>query len=148
MEHGTGTMKGVDDDKLKIIAQSAPLIRESVETGNLEEFAQFLQEQGMDIPKERLSEFRDYVILRRPDCMDLIPAARARLREKCLSEQDVQPTVDYLSTIMGEVELSCGDCKHFTNPPMDGDGVDEQKPCLQLGALHDDSICYGFVIAQ
>lgn len=134
------------------LARFGEIVRESIRTGELTEFATFLAEQGVQVNDElpthwstsKLEHLRDLVILRRLDLKDLAPAARERLRARALDTQStIFRAVDYDAAINAGETPRCRDCVHFVIAPHDGlPGGD--KSCVELGAKGLDAACFGY----
>lgn len=130
------------------LAALGDIVRESVQTGDLQRFAEFLLEQQIAIQEGLLEQVRDLVILRRLDLKDLEPAARERLRARVLSTQDPQQaTDDYTSEALAGRTPRCLDCHYFATAPCDESSGGDQS-CVELGAKGGDEACIGFTKKQ
>lgn len=124
------------------------VVRESVQTGDLERFATYLAEQGISMPTEQLEHFRDLVIVRRLDLKDLEPAARERLRARTLKTQSsLLQSADYRAAVERGETPRCRDCAHFVTAPHD-DTPGGEKSCVELGTKGVDAACFGYTISK
>jgi hypothetical protein len=153
LEDFEGVIKSMNEQRLaeapEHVRQLGLVIRRSVRTKSVMGLRRFLVRHKVladddQILMKHLRSFRDYLITQRVDLKDLEPAARSRLRQATLRQQDEdQMTSDYkLTTARGE-SLFCRNCRWFVAAPNDGDG-DATKSCVELGTKGADAACFGF----
>jgi len=122
------------------------ILRKSVTDGDLEPLAQFLAKHEIDVPRDKLEQFRDLLIVRRLDLKDLEPDARRRLRSRVVADQDeAQMTPDYLAAKRAGITPRCRGCRYFTIPPNDG-SPNGDKACVSLGTKGVDEACFGYTV--
>lgn len=131
------------------ILELGEILRQSIETNELDQFRSFLKKHNVDIAggQRELETFRDLLIVRRIDTKDLEPEARARLRSRTLGSEDQRMiSADYKAVANTGVIPHCRDCRWFVTPPEDGE-KDADKSCVALGTKGADQACYGFTHA-
>ena len=110
-------------------------------------FKQFLRKLGMldKIPKEMVSLFMDYLIIKRIDLRDMEPDARRRLREATLEDQpEEEKTDDYKAYVENsEDPPMCKHCRWFMETP-----PEDEKTCVELGTKGNDFPCFGFTLKK
>lgn len=120
------------------------ILRKSVLDGDLNELAAYLEQHELFVARERLVEFRDYLIVTRIDLKDLEPSARERLRAHTLElENPLLKSPDFRRIEAAGQTPRCRDCQYFVRPPMDG-STDGDKACTYFGAKGADVACFGF----
>lgn len=128
------------------VKELGEVIRRSLGKKSLVEFRRFLREHGYQIMRKDLEDFRDFLIINRPDLKDLEPQARARLRARTLlADKASKMTKDYRQAAASGVSPRCRDCRYFVNPPNDGED-NSDKSCVQMGTKGADLACYGFTL--
>jgi len=121
------------------------ILRGCIESGKHDKLKTFLEEEGLDVDVTLMGEFRDVLIVGRIDLMDLVPAARERLRTRTLANQPQDSMTDeYRAAEAAGKKLHCRDCRYFVVPPRDG--TDEaDKACVEFGTKGIDKACFGFL---
>jgi len=127
----------------KAIRKAGQVLR----SGDMREFRKLLRREGIVMVFDDVQSFADYLVTQRLDLKDLEPEARARLRDRTLSKCSnlKEATQDYRDGILSGADLRCKECQWFVTSPMDGDGEDHDKSCVELGAKGVDTACVGFL---
>jgi hypothetical protein len=126
----------------------AAIVRRAVNPPNIWKLERWCRKRGITIERHMLPLFRDFLITQLLELKDLEPAARARLRQHWLAQQDTsQATDDYLAGARAGEELHCRDCLWFVRAPRDNNINDPSpdKSCVDLGTKGADLACCGFM---
>jgi hypothetical protein len=129
------------------LRELAAIVRRAVIPRNLRKLERWCNKHDLPIERSVMPLFRDFLILRLLELKDLEPAARARLRQHWLAQQDpADATNDYLASVRAGEALRCGDCRFFVRPPDDENDADPDstKSCVGLGTKGADVACFGF----
>jgi len=125
------------------------ILRKSMRSGGLLPLRRFLFKHGLwnNAFRNQLEVLRDYLIITRPDLKEFESAARERLRERTLVQENHDlETADYRIAMQKGEEIYCRDCAWFVHATgsEDPDDPDPSKTCVEMGAKGSDQACVGF----